>query len=99
MSRFAPTDKFDVVSRMHWTFRGKSGYEAILQELQEWQSRAQFGITSMKLRQEMDEKSDREIYQKLFEMGGVDVRRADELDDIKHNRVSLLSRTSNNPQL
>ncbi|KAJ3761246.1 hypothetical protein EV360DRAFT_80416 [Lentinula raphanica] len=98
LSYLPPDRKLDIVGKLRWTFRGKSGFEAILQELNDWQSRAWFIIGAMKLLQEPDgSEEERALYRKLFasveRIGSL--REILAMDDVVHGHSDILVKPIN----
>jgi len=73
--------------KLRWTFGGKSGHDAILQELKEWEGEVNNIIIAMKLRQ--DRNTSPALYKRLFETS-IAVRCADMMDDVLHERSGVL---------
>ena len=91
LSRFPRDDKLNIMGKLRWTFKGKSGYGAILQEMAEWRREVHDVVDAIKLLQEDEKEEDRGLYRRLFEdCGGVGIRCADKMDDVLHNRGSQL---------
>ena len=91
LSRFPRDDKLNIMGKLRWTFKGKSGYGAILQEMAEWRREVHDVVDAIKLLQEDEKEEDRGLYKWLFEdCGGVGIRCADKMDDVLHNRGSQL---------
>ncbi|KAF7967998.1 hypothetical protein HWV62_32194 [Athelia sp. TMB] len=87
LSRFPRDEKLGFVGKLRWTFKGKSGYEAILHEMAEWRSEVRDVVDAMKLLQEEDKEEDRSLYKRLFEVcGGPGVRSADVMNDMLRGR-------------
>lgn len=87
LSRFPRDEKLSLVGKLRWTFKGKSGYEAILHEMAEWRSEVRDVVDIMKLLQEEEKEEDRKLYKQLFGLcGGPGIRSADMMDDVLHGR-------------
>ena len=98
LSRFPRDDKLDFIGKLRWTFKGKSGYEAILHEMAEWRSEVRDVVEAIKLLQEEEKEEDRNLYKQLFgECGGEGVRRADQMGDTLHSRGGQLIPTRRDP--
>jgi len=83
LSRFPRDAKSDITGKLHWNFKGKSGYKAVLYEMTEWESGVHRVVEAIKLLREVEKKEDRRLYKQLIEKcGGVGIRRADKMDDI-----------------
>lgn len=89
LSRFPGDANSNITGKLHWNFKGKSGYKAILYEIAEWESGVHRVVEAIKLLREVEKKEDRSLYKQLFgECGGVGIRRADKMDGILHEPES-----------
>lgn len=89
LSRFSRDDKLDFVGKLRWTFKGKSGYEAILQEMAEWRSDVRDVVDAIKLLQDGEKEEDRSLYKQLFSVcGGPGIQSASRMDDALRGRES-----------
>ncbi|KIK65975.1 hypothetical protein GYMLUDRAFT_239644 [Collybiopsis luxurians FD-317 M1] len=96
LSRFQQGEKLSLAGKLRWTFKGKSGYEAILHEMAEWRREVHDVVDIIKLLQEEEKEEDRKLYKQLFEKcGGAGIRSADMMDDVLHGRGD----TSNLPEV
>ncbi|KZV69915.1 hypothetical protein PENSPDRAFT_685932 [Peniophora sp. CONT] len=90
LSRFPRDEKLSIISKLRWTFKGKSGYEAVLQEMADWRREVHDVVDAMKLLQEDENDEDRVLYKQLFEVcGGPGVRSADAMDAVRRGRGDL----------
>ncbi|KAH6909758.1 hypothetical protein BKA70DRAFT_1274693 [Coprinopsis sp. MPI-PUGE-AT-0042] len=85
-SRYPSGATLDFIKKMCWTFGGKSGVEAILKEMQEYQNALHGVIVGIKLifDDRIINDSERTLMKELYQGGGVGVRHADVMDDVLH---------------
>ncbi|KAL0563801.1 hypothetical protein V5O48_018263 [Marasmius crinis-equi] len=87
LTRFPREEKMSLKGKLRWTFKGKSGYEAILHEMAGWRSEVRDIVDIIKLLQEEEKEEDRNLYKQLFGVcGGTGIRSADAMDDVLHGR-------------
>jgi len=86
MSRLPADAKFDLIKKLRWSFGGKNGYEAIIQEMKEWRSELNEVITAIKLIQDTTDATEgpkgRDCHRRLFRLGGAGLRQAGIMEDI-----------------
>lgn len=89
-SRFASGPGFEIVKKIRWTFGGKTGFEAILKEMQENQNALNYVITAIKLCVESGSLTaeERPLAKKLYAAGGEGIRRADIMEDVVQGRLN-----------
>lgn len=75
------------MKKIRWAFGGKSGYEAMLQEMKDWKTEVNEVLDAIKLLQDKVKEEDRQLYKQLFDAGGIGVQRAYVMDGII-NRTS-----------
>ena len=90
LSRFPRDGKFDFKGKIRWTFGGKSGHEAILEEMEKWRSDLYAVVTAIKLLQEEEQDEARDLYNQLFaeEVGGRAVHSANVMDELVRSSCS-----------
>jgi hypothetical protein len=89
LSRFPRNENFDFKGKMRWTFGGKSGHEAILEEMEKWRSDLYAVVTAIKLLQEEEQAEARDLYNPYSSSTATSNR-----DRLK--RLETSSRTSKN---
>jgi hypothetical protein len=75
---------------MRWTFGGKSGHGAILDEMEKWRNDLYAVVTAIKLLQEEEQNEARDLYDQLFaeEVGGKAVHSANVMDELVRSSLS-----------